>query len=143
MLPAPRSGARTPGFFDVLALNQSAEEIPLADLPTEIRFTQTFFQSLKTIEAAIGRRTRMRQIIERYDNNVVAAWKHLKSEVTFGFFELGRNQLLSYSIEYQMLKPEWRDVFEPAHRKEAVEALAEIDPKGDWLSRVDDDYVLE
>ena len=109
----------------------------------EAQFTRAFFISLKSIEAAIGTRARMRQMIARYDNNVVEAWKHLKSEITYGFFELKQHGLLRYSIEYQMLLPEWRDIFDRNSREEAAKALAEIDPCSKWLARVDENYVLK
>lgn len=109
----------------------------------EAEFTRAFFVSLKAIEASIGTRSRLRQMIARYDNNVVEAWKHLKNEVTYGFYELALNNLLDFSIEYQMLKPEWRDAFDRNQREEAVRALSDIDPKGDWYSRVDEDRCLK
>jgi hypothetical protein len=82
----------------------------MSDVTKEAKFTREFFVSLRTIEASIGSRSRMRQMIERYGGNVVEAWKHLKSDITYGFYELAENGLLEYSIEYQMLRPEWRDI---------------------------------
>lgn len=113
----------------------------MADHAREVAFTRAFFQNLEQIEKKIRRRTAIRQMIERYDNNVVAAWQHLKpDEPTSGFMQLGENNLLHLSIEALMLEREWRDVFDREDRAEALWALTLFDIT--WNARVDDDLLL-
>lgn len=114
----------------------------MADQHREASFSRAFFKNLEKIEAEIGRRSRIRQMIERYDNNVVEAWKHLTTEITYGMYELSTHGLLHLSIEALMLEAEWRDVFTRENRKEALNALVTLDQRSDWQSRVNDDYVL-
>jgi hypothetical protein len=71
----------------------------MADANREAQFTREFFSPLKTIEASIGTRSRLRRMMTKYDNNVVEAWKNLKNEITYGFFELKQHGLLAYSSD--------------------------------------------
>ncbi len=114
----------------------------MADQAREVAFTRSFFRNLEQIEKHIRRRSIIRQMIERYGNNVAEAWRHLKpNEPTSGFMQLYENGLLHLSIEALMLERQWQDVFTRDNRKEALDALASLD--AEWRERVDGDYFLK